>query len=440
MKNQRKLLCCFFILFVPFITLSAQGMDNMYDEQTLRYWQKRYNLSMNRILNEGVVPFLTGEQRQKLAAVSMQIPLRGRLAKDPFGFYAYANNIVLSTQSLKFLDDLCIAYAWYHYNNHPIANITDYVAMLRYQSPNRFPGQKYPTPFVALGVPENALSNKKVDELSLRLFNSARAFILCHELGHIFYRHPGNKQVASAVSIKNEKQADSFAVSVLKKVPNIPVGAAFFFQLYSHWDWDGEETTHPLSSSRLTSLANAIRANRIYFAKDPANGLVSSSAVSVIDGISADLQRIATLLMDEELQKSIIIAAQSREVWTLNPVASKRGSGHTIPSHSLFVGNFSGKYFRHVQGSVEDLSVVVYLKAVGKMLNGTFNFGIGEGVITNGYVAGDKLFYDWKFAGRTGKGVFHTKDGGRTLTGTWGYTWRGKSYDSGGGEWSLTKN
>ena len=53
-----------------------------------------------------------------------------------------------------------------------------------------------------------------VDELSLGHFVTARTFILLHELGHILYGHTAR---TSAESVRNEKQADAFAATVMKR-------------------------------------------------------------------------------------------------------------------------------------------------------------------------------------------------------------------------------
>lgn len=50
-------------------------------------------------------------------------------------------------------------------------------------------GNRYPLPLLALHIPTNALANSKVDDLSLRFRNTAFAFILGHELGHIYHHH-----------------------------------------------------------------------------------------------------------------------------------------------------------------------------------------------------------------------------------------------------------
>jgi hypothetical protein len=118
-------------------------------------------------------------------------------------------------EALRWLDEIYIAYAWLVLNNFQLEPIEEYVAMLKHKKPEDFPGRVYPTPLRALGIPANALNDTRVDGLSLRLFNSARAFILAHELGHVHRGHRGS-------TIPNEEEADRFAVGSCVGRPRCP--------------------------------------------------------------------------------------------------------------------------------------------------------------------------------------------------------------------------
>jgi hypothetical protein len=103
----------------------------------------------------------------------------------------------------------------------------------------------------ALGVPDDAIKDKQVDDLSLRLRNEAFAFILGHELGHIRFRHKGYGDIT--------------------KTPVL--GAFLFFQAqvyrFPHrGEFDSEKawadhlrtvSTHPMTTERISELERYTR-------------------------------------------------------------------------------------------------------------------------------------------------------------------------------------
>ena len=62
-----------------------------------------------------------------------------------------------------------------------------------------------------------------------RLRNSAYGFIFAHELGHVVMRHPGYKGIPLEQARRNEADADRFALDVLQRVSEVPMGAVLFF-------------------------------------------------------------------------------------------------------------------------------------------------------------------------------------------------------------------
>ena len=428
------------ILLIPTVNV-AQHFDNMYENSVLVKWQTRYQASTYRILNEGIRPFLTPDQQRRLANVSIKVPLKGKIAKDPFCFYAYAKtgSITMSALSLKFLDDICTAYAWLWYNGQSVRKITDYIGMMRYKKPSSFPGNRYPTPYAALGIPANALDNPDVDQLALRLFNSARAFILCHELGHVYHQHPGNAAVASSISIANEKASDKFAIELLRKVPNIPMGAVLYFQIFAHWDWDSQETTHPISSSRMLALAQGMEDHLNDFAVNPKTGYSTQNGRDQIHYLVKQTKELAALLKSKDLQSGTKVSSKDQKSWTQsNDYTSSRVSQNT--SHrGAFVGKFSGKYIRFTLSGEEVLPITIFLQTSNAGINGTFDFGLGVGVISNGVIKDNTLYFDWYWGSNTGRGVFYDQSNGKQLSGTWGYKSRGKSSADNGGKWQLSK-
>lgn len=432
-----------FCLMLPLV-VDAQSIGNMYDYSTLQSLKGEYAATLEKFMKNKLPRYLTAEQQRKLSNVQIDFPLRGNGSyADPFCYYAYASSrsITISIQSLKFLEDLCLAFAWLSNNNYSIETVTDYVAMIRYKKPNEFSGGRYPRPLDALGIPAGAKRDPATRDLALALFLSGQVFILCHELGHIYYQHPGNLGGSKTESRYNEANADRFSLSIMKEIPVLPMGALLYFQLYSHWDWDREETTstHPLNANRLMNIGDYLMANASSYARDLDTRVVSSVEKAKVHSLAKGFKSLAALLSKKELQQSILLAARDRDPSTLKP--RKNGGLQAMPKtpEGSFSGYYQGSFIKYDIHGVKEppLTVVVHLQARGEIITGQFNFGLGDGLITNGWRKGNTLYFNWRWGGAYGSGVLNLSNEGKKLSGTWGYNVRGKSYNSGGGEWLL---
>jgi predicted Zn-dependent protease len=110
-----------------------------------------------------------------------------------------------------------------------------------------------------------------VADLARKIYGSALAFIVAHELGHIYYQHPDSKDVPREQERQHEVEADRFAIQLLRRMGSPPGGEVFFFDLLAHLEQNrfdfptGEEyehhlasATHPLTSDRLQALGQEI--------------------------------------------------------------------------------------------------------------------------------------------------------------------------------------
>jgi predicted Zn-dependent protease len=91
-------------------------------------------------------------------------------------------------------------------------------------------------------------------------------------MGHILYQHPGNRDVRADISRMNERQADEFALQVLRRDRQIPMGAILFFQMTAftaspgrfdyptveEWQKALRGATHPVTSDRVRGLAEGL--------------------------------------------------------------------------------------------------------------------------------------------------------------------------------------
>ncbi|MEJ2125195.1 MAG: hypothetical protein P8Y47_10435, partial [Alphaproteobacteria bacterium] len=197
----------------------------------------RLRVAVLKIYEKGIRPVLTSDEINVIGGeIGWDFPLPGD-NNVLMNFYSLPQRgrIVLPILSLKALEDTTTAYAWLLYNKKNLDSIDLYYSMLRYRDREDFPGGRYPSILKALGIPDNALKDKRVDELSLSLRNEAFAFIIAHEFGHIHFQHPAIDGLTVEKVRAGEIEADNFAYNVLGRSQTPVVGAVLFFQaqLYS---------------------------------------------------------------------------------------------------------------------------------------------------------------------------------------------------------------
>jgi hypothetical protein len=285
----------------------------MYPDVELAKSKTRYERRVSEMFSSGLWQFMNGAEKQALSGVRVELPFKG---EGPLDAYSYRRNgtltVVLPVLSLTFIEDLSVAYVWRHINRHSLEPIDEYLAMLKYRRPEDFPGARVPDPLTALGVPPWIWEqDKRVDELSLRFRNTAWAFILAHELGHLRFRHPGNGQVPPDVSQRNEIEADDFAVDLLSRSDTIPMGMILWFQSSvgyfknradfrteaAYREWMQSETTHPVNPERLRRLAVAL--NRA------ADASLSPKHAEVLRFIAGKVVGMGDILAEPDMQRLI---------------------------------------------------------------------------------------------------------------------------------------
>jgi IrrE N-terminal-like domain len=293
---------------------SAQGVAELYLEEILAADQPRFEQRLGQIYRHGLWDFLDGPEKQALVGVELRFPLVGA-HQNPFDFYAGSergrSTVWLPVLSLKVIEDLSIAWAWRQLYGYSLEPFDEYLAMLKYRPPADFPDGRYPDPLSALGVPARIWEQEPaVDDLSLRLRNSAWAFVLAHEMGHLRYGHPGNAAVDPETSQRHEAEADQFALELLARSETIPMGAILWFQATigffpnradfetdaAFLDWQQRQATHPVNSDRLQTLALALE-RAAGESLDPAHAealrFIGTRLVSIADSLAEpDMQRV----------------------------------------------------------------------------------------------------------------------------------------------------
>jgi hypothetical protein len=301
----------FLVVLVQTVALSA--VTDMYSTAELVSCAPRYEKRLGEMFSSGLWNTMNGPEKQALDSVRIELPLRGQGPLDAFSYWrGDIPIVVLPVLSLKFIEDISVAYAWRHLNRHSLEPIDEYVAMLKYRRPEDFPHGRVPAPLTALGVPPEVLTqDKRVDDLSLRFRNTAWAFILAHELGHLRLRHPGNKQVVPDVSQQHEAAADAFAVDLMSRSDTIPMGIILWFQASigyfknradfrteaAYREWMRTDSTHPVNSARLQSLAVAL--NRA------ADASLSPNHTQILRFIAGQVIGMGDILAEPDMQRLV---------------------------------------------------------------------------------------------------------------------------------------
>ncbi len=314
------LLCI--LLLIP-IQVAGKDLSNLYEPDTLAYWQGRYSRNIQFNFENVIRSNLEPKELTALKTVQLKFPLVG-INKDPLAFYSYPGGhpplVTLPILSVKFFDDLGIAYSWLTGSGYSAETMIDYVSMLKYGKPDWFLQSRYPQPMRALRVPVNALDNRNVDDNSQKILKSALVWILVHELGHIYYRHPDYGSVPAEQAQKNEEESDRFATEIMRRIGVAPIGMGIFLTVAVHWwqnrgDFDTEEAwryyletaTHPLTAHRMRTLAGLIQGSAEDFVRKEPNHDV---ALQAVQDAARKVAGIARLLEDQDIQKNIKVRAR----------------------------------------------------------------------------------------------------------------------------------
>jgi len=285
----------------------------MYSTQTLEEAANIYSESLRAIWTEDLIARLPDSQRQAARAVSLNIPIYGHRAQ-PLEYYAKAreHEVTIPIFSVKFLDDVCTAFAYMARHNCDPGVISDYVGMLRYQNSASEPAKRFPSPVSALGLPSNPLNDPSVKKSSGNALKSTVYFLMAHELAHVLYTHRSYDTITPAEAQAQEFQADSFALEIMARIGVPPVALAHFFAIASRFEaapgdfstpsgfeaYLREQSTHPLTSERLSRVSGCIRDKADQFIRlEP--GFSRSRMVQVAD----DLQHIAQTLEDRAIRE-----------------------------------------------------------------------------------------------------------------------------------------
>ena len=398
----------------------AKDMSSLYDSATLREWGQRYQRGILRNYEAVIRPGLTRPEKQKLADVKFSFPLRGE-GNDPSEFYATSPppTVYMPILSLKFSHDMSLAIAWLQLNRFAIETAFEYITMLKYKD-RRDLGGRFPPPLEALKIPAGARQDRAVERLTDKIFDSAMAFILLHELGHLYYDHPGYKGVRRADARRNEAEADRFALEIYRRLGMNPTGMALYFIASAHavanradygsnaaYESALKRETHPLTENRLRSIADSLRNSASDFARGAPN---PRAEVRLIKDIANKLSKMADFLGDRELQR---FNARIGSTTTLGMLRPRRPGELPSPEPTMPLASpsqripFHGSYSGDIGLPDGSVPIKTFLRRQGNEVNGEYYYGAGQGLL-RGDVQGNTLSFKWTEGPETGYGQFRS--------------------------------
>jgi Peptidase U49 len=292
------------------LVTGTESRAEMYDEATLATDRERIAARITELDGLLTLPTHLPADAGWLAEVEVATPDVAPNG-DPMGFMSGNGMVVMPVTGLKFIEDLTMAYAWRHLQGLTLEPFDEYLAMLRWKPEDEWPDGIYTDPLETFGVPPGAWEqDQRLAELGTSLRNEAWAFILAHELAHVYYNHPGNNAPA-AESQENEREADAFALDLLERSATIPMGAILYFQATvafyasrvdqptdrAYARWQREQASHPVNSQRLLTIARHLQLS--------ARRQSDATRAEVLAYIGNQLEKFATDLDDPAMQQLV---------------------------------------------------------------------------------------------------------------------------------------
>lgn len=415
------LLCCLLVASAA----AAKDLSTIYDLSTLANGLAVHEKTTQKIVDQVIWPALSDSERSALSGVRFEYPLvpDAAMRGSPLSFYApfSGDRVVMPESSLKFLDDLCTAYAWLQVHGYGVETVSEYTGLLRHKD---FAAGRFPQPLPSLQIPQHALRDQQVNDLSLAHFVTARTFILLHELGHVIHyrgvpeaewqRRDRTLAQLLAMSRASEEAADRFAIRVMQRTPLPPIGMMIFFMadahfssfpaVYSEKEWQhylDNYSTHPLTGARLHILAAELRDR----------------------GLAALIDQLGKELDDPDTQLGVMATARASDLSMLAPRPPK-----TLPRLSTalpapgpqpaFHGSYRGSLSQAGEPGRVPLEVV--LERSGDRVTGRYTVGFGVGWLS-GIIDGNRLHLRWQWSGNYGRAILTPTSDGAGFEGSWGY-------------------
>lgn len=264
----------------PFLRGAGAGYSGMYGTEGLESGYRMYHHDLYRLWIDDLRINFTIPETIAAADIRFKMPLVGD-EKFPLDYYSDPDErvVIIPVLTVSFFRDLAIAEAWFERRRCDTSVVLDYVDIIASRAPSEFPGGRYPNPLEALGIPEKALSDRRVQVVADEYLRTVLTFIMAHEFGHALAEHSGLGDVSAQRAMAQEVEADGFAMDMMTRIPRLPTGLPLFFRAASRFmrppadfasaaDYESYlqgNVTDPLSGERMAALAGAIRKNAGHF-------------------------------------------------------------------------------------------------------------------------------------------------------------------------------
>ncbi|HSS16948.1 MAG TPA: hypothetical protein VLQ29_08200 [Candidatus Dormibacteraeota bacterium] len=439
---QRYLAVALVITTCPGATVFGQNVSRLYPEKTQQADAARWSEQIQAEYRDTILPQLTDEERSALGTVKIAVPLSGPNG-DPFSFYTDdKGTIYLPALSLRFFSDLCVANAWLNAHGYDGTTVRDYVGVLLREA-TLSPGAPLPAVFRTLGIPDNAREESAVANRVDRNFGNTIVFLLAHELGHALKKHDTHSR-DPVQKRRQEIEADAFAIEVMRRIGQVPLGVEFWFDVErighvqgirrvtsarfpteAEWQKYLAGLDHPVTSERLDALATAVEKAPDSFARNQAD----QARWTRNSKIFAQYMRLGA-------PSAAIGAARVAEYERVRDLhledLKPRKAAFTMPGSEQeppFNGLFAVR--RTAAGGGQDRMDLLLLR-MGDDITGGYSNGKIDGFI-QGDIRNGVLHFTWREGNANGHGVAQAQ--GETLRGTWGL---GES-EQGAGEFSAER-
>jgi hypothetical protein len=417
-------------------------VSRLYPEKKLQADAARWSEQIQAEYRDTILPQLTDEERSALGTVKIEVPLSAPNG-DPFSFYTDdKGTIYLPALSLRFFSDLCVANAWLNAHGYDGTTVRDYVGVLLREA-TLSPGAPLPAVFRTLGIPDNAREESAVANRVDRNFGNTIVFLLAHELGHALKKHDTHSR-DPVQKRRQEIEADAFAIEVMRRIGQVPLGVEFWFDVErighvqgirrvtsarfpteAEWQKYLAGLDHPVTSERLDALATAVEKAPDSFARNQAD----QARWTRNSKIFAQYMRLGA-------PSAAIGAARVAEYERVRDLhledLKPRKAAFTMPGSEqepAFNGLFAVR--RTAAGGGQDRMDLLLLR-MGDDITGGYSNGKIDGFI-QGDIRNGVLHFTWREGNANGHGVAQAQ--GETLRGTWGL---GES-EQGAGEFSAER-
>jgi hypothetical protein len=381
-------------------------LDSIYAPELLAEQKLLYPRLLQGFYREIICPRFNSDETAALRDVQFDFPLTSR-GREPVGFFRANGTINLSIASLKFFNDLLLAYCWLGVHGYGVVTIDDYLLMLVHWRSDAAP----PRPLPSLGIPHGAAREPAVDGLYVDWVRSAYLFILLHELAHLRYRDSPIETISRDDAQAQEMRADRFALGMLARLGLLSVG----IQQYFIWTWnfmpdpnnypddrafwrEMQKRTHPLTSERLLQAAIDMEKNAA------ASSDQKPETLSKLQVLARELKKVASLHNDADMVRTAAKRGRMLKVEDLAPrrpnelIAMPLGAdAQSRPFHGKYFGSFALR-------DISSLDAEIVLQNRSGNVAGTMatreELGRIDGVVTDGV-----LNFQWILGEMQGRGL-----------------------------------